>query len=115
MPGIFNSGREWAYRFRHKLAATSAGALLCVVAYYALFAANGPMDHRQKRQESLELDGQIKALQQQNAAMEQEIKALRNDPKTIEKEARERLRYARPGEIVFTVSAAPVAPAQDKK
>jgi len=36
--------------------------------------------------------------------MEQEIKALKNDPKTIEKEARERLRYARPGEVVYTFS-----------
>jgi cell division protein FtsB len=115
MTGIFNSGREWTHRLRHKLAAAVVGALLCVVAYYALFAANGPMDHRQKRQESLELDRQIKALQQQNGAMEREIKALRDDPKTIEKEARERLRYARPGEVVFTVSAPAVAPTQDKK
>ena len=62
------------------------------------------MDYQQKRRESRELDRQIKALQQQNGGMEQEIKALKNDPKTIEKEARERLRYARPGEVVYTVS-----------
>ena len=69
-----------------------------------MFGANGLMDYQQKRRESRELDRQIKALQQQNGGMEQEIKALKNDPKTIEKEARERLRYARPGEVVYTVS-----------
>ena len=61
------------------------------------------------------MDRQIKALQQQNGGMEQEIKALKNDPKTIEKEARERLRYARPGEVVYTLPAAPVPSAQEKK
>ena len=84
-------------------------------AYYAVFAANGLMDYRQKRQESRELDRQIKALQQQNAGMEKEIKALKSDPETIEKEARERLRYARPGEVVYTLSTPAVAPAPQKK
>jgi cell division protein FtsB len=47
--------------------------------------------------------------------MEQEIKALKSDPQTIEKEARERLRYARPGEVVYTVSPPPLAPPPEKK
>jgi cell division protein FtsB len=57
-----------------------------------------------------ELDHQIKALQQQNAGLELENKALKNDPKTIEKEARERLRYARPGEFVYTLPVTPISP-----
>lgn len=115
MSGMFRSGREFLYRSRRKAAAAGIGVLLCVVAYYAVFAANGLVDYRQKRQESRELDRQIKALQQQNAGMEKEIKALKSDPETIEKEARERLRYARPGEVVYTVSAPSVAPTQEKK
>jgi cell division protein FtsB len=115
MLGAFNNGRELLYGLRHKLAAAGVGILLCVVAYYAVFAANGLVDYQQKRRTSRDLDRQIKALQQQNGGMEQEIKALKSDPKTIEKEARERLRYARPGEVVFTVTAPAVAPAQEKK
>jgi cell division protein FtsB len=111
----FKGGKEMAYRIRHKLAVAGIGILLCVVGYYAVFGANGLMDYQQKRRESRELDQQIKALQQQNGGMEQEIKALKNDPKTIEKEARERLRYARPGEVVYTLSPAPVAQPQEKK
>lgn len=103
------------YRWRRKVAAAGVGALLCVVGYYTVFAANGLVDYRHKRQESRELDRQIKTLQQQNAGMEKEIKALKSDPETIEKEARERLRYARPGEVVYTVSAPSVAPAPEKK
>lgn len=109
------SGREKLYRLRHKLAATGIGILLCVIGYYAVFGANGLMDYQQKRRESRELDRQIKSLQQQNGGMEQEIKALKTDPKTIEKEARERLRYARPGEVVYTVSPPPVAQPAEKK
>jgi cell division protein FtsB len=115
MLGLLRRGREFLYRLRRKAAAAGIGVVLCVVGYYAVFAANGLMDYRQKRQESRELDRQIKALQQQNAGMQKEIKALKSDPETIEKEARERLRYARPGEVVYTVSAPSVAHASEKK
>jgi len=115
MPEKIKSGKEQLYRLRHKLAAMGIGILLCVVGYFAVFGANGLVDYQKKRRESRELDHQIKALQQQNAGMEQEIKALKNDPQAIEKEARERLRYARPGEVVYTVSPPSVAQSSEKK
>jgi cell division protein FtsB len=115
MLGIVNSGTEWLYRVRRKLATAGIGVVLCVVGYHAVFGANGLMVYEQKRRESRELDRQIKALQQQNGGMEQEIKALKSDPKTIEKEARERLRYARPGEVVYTLPAAPPPSTKDRK
>jgi len=91
------------------------GVVLCLSAYYVVFSANGLMVYREKRQESQELDRQIKVLQQQNTAAEQEIKALKNDPKTIEKEARERLHYTRPGEVVYSLPTAPATPSPAKK
>jgi cell division protein FtsB len=108
-------GPAMLYGLRHKLVATGIVILVCVVGYYAVFTANGLVDYQQKRRESRELDRQIKALQQQNGGMEQEIKALKSDPKTIEKEARERLRYARPGEVVYTISPPTVAQPAEKK
>ena len=115
MAGMLNGGSEWLYRLRRKLATAGIGVVLCVVAYHAVFGANGLMVYQQKRRESRELDRQIKALQQQNGGTEQEIKALKNDPKTIEKEARVKLRYARPGEVVYTLPAAPAVPSSEKK
>jgi cell division protein FtsB len=106
--------REWLYNLRRKLATAGIGVLLCVVGYHAVFGANGLMVYQQKRRESQDLERQIKLLQQQNGNTEQEIKALKSDPKTIEKEARERLRYARPGEFVYTLPA-PVTPTREKK
>lgn len=101
--------------WRRRLATPLIALLLVLAAYYVVFSANGLMVYEQKRRESRDLEQQIKNLQQQNGAMEKQIKALKNDPQTIEKEARERLRYARPGEVVFTVPTAPVIPAKDKK
>jgi cell division protein FtsB len=109
------AGRELLVSLRSKLATAGIGILLCIVGYYAIFSPNGLLDYQQKRRESQELDRQIKALQQQNAGIELENKALKNDPKAIEKEARERLRYARPGEFVYTLPVAPPVPAHAKK
>jgi cell division protein FtsB len=112
MANLLHSGRERLYRL---LAVAGIGVLLCVSAYYVVFSANGLMVYREKRRTSQELDRQIKSLQQQNSAMEQEIKALKTDPKTIEKEARERLHYTRPGEVVYSLPTAPAAATPAKK
>jgi cell division protein FtsB len=100
---------EQASGWRRRFIVPAIALFLCPAAYYVVFSANGLLMYEQKRQESRDLDRQIKALQQQNGSMENEIKALKNDPKAIEKEARERLRYTRPGEVIFTV---PVPPPQ---
>jgi len=115
MDKLIQNGRERFSEWRRKLASPLILALLALAAYYVVFSANGLMVYEQKRHESRDLDRQIKTLQQQNGTMEQEIKALKNDPQTIEKEARERLRYARPGEVVFALPTAPAVPAKDKR
>jgi cell division protein FtsB len=116
MSGLVQNGKNWFFRVRRKLATAGIGILLCVLAYNVIFSANnGLLVYEQKRHESQDLDRQIKSLQQQNADMEQGIKALKNDPKTIEKEARERLRYAKPGEVIYTLPTTPVASQAGKK
>jgi cell division protein FtsB len=92
-------------------------ALACLMAWHVVFGANGVMVYAQKRKEQRELNRQIESLRQQNDSLNQRIKALKNDPQTIEKEAREKLRYARPGEVVYTLPAnkpAAISTAQKK-
>jgi cell division protein FtsB len=86
------------------------GVLLCVIGYHAIFGANGFLVFHQKKSESRRLELEIQSLQQDNARREREIKALKSDPQAIEKEARERLRYARPGEIVYTLPSTSPTP-----
>ena len=90
------------YQARRK----GATLLLCLiaawVAYHVIFGANGTMVYAHKREEHRALDKEIKELNQENERLSHHIDALKNDPKTIEKEAREQLRYARPGEVIYT-------------
>lgn len=117
MSKFFQPGFDWLYRTRRKVATCGVIALACLMAWHVVFGANGVVVYAQKRKEQRELNRQIESLRQQNDFLNQQIKALKTDPQTIEKEAREKLRYARPGEVVYTLPAnrtTPVATAQKK-
>ena len=115
LPKIFQSVKEWIYKSRRRLATCGVGVLACFMAWHVVFGANGLMVYQQKRREYRQLQQQIQSVQQQNQSLEQQIKALKNDPQTIEKEARERLRYARPGEVVYTLPNKPATVPASKK
>jgi cell division protein FtsB len=66
--------------------------------------------YRQKRSEYQSLSREIDLLQNENDHYTGQINALQSDPKTIEKEAREQLHYARPGEVVYVAPAPPAVP-----
>jgi cell division protein FtsB len=76
---------------------------------HVVFGANGWVVFRQRRAEIDSLQREVNSLQLQNQQFADQIKALKTDRKAIEKEAREHLHYARPGEIVY-VSPPPVNP-----
>jgi cell division protein FtsB len=108
---------DWLHRTRRKVATCGVIALACLVAWHVVFGANGVLVYAQKRNERRELQRQIESLHQQNEFLSQRINALKNDPQTIEKEAREKFRYARPGEVIYTLptlNSATVAAAQKK-
>jgi cell division protein FtsB len=91
------------FHSRRRLAIGGVGLLAAVVAWHTVFGANGFVVYQQKRSESHRLDEEILRLQQDNMQRQQKIRALTSDPQAIEKEARERLKYARKGEVVYTL------------
>ena len=97
---------SWLYQSRRRFAIAGVGLLACFIAYHAIFGANGFLVYRDKKTELHTLSEEIQALQQDNANRQDRIKALTSDPQTIEREARERLRYARKGEIIYTLPQA---------
>jgi len=107
-------GMDWLLHARRKLATGSVVALLCLMGYHAVFGANGFLVFHQKKIESQRLQQEIQALQQDNARRELQVKALKSAPHAIEKEAREHLRYARPGEVVYTLPPASPTPLDHK-
>lgn len=65
--------------------------------------------HQQRTEDKL-LQKQIQDLQTENAAMKDRIEHLKSDPDAIEREAREKLHYAKPGEVIYALPAAPSQP-----
>ena len=97
------------FAVRRRLA-TAAVALLTVwLLVHVMFGANGTVVYQQKKDEYQSLQKEIDALQKENDGYAAAINSLKTDPKTIEKEAREQLHYARPGEVIF-VAPAPMVP-----
>ena len=57
--------------------------------------------NQKMRKRILELNAQIEHEESTAKKLNASIDALRNDPKTVERLARERLGYAKPGETIF--------------
>ena len=98
------------YRMRRRVATGAVIAAAVVFGYHAIFGENGVTVYQQRRAEDRSVQKRITELQKDNLRLEQQVKALKTDPDAIEREARDRLHYARPGEVIWTEDAAP-APA----
>jgi len=112
---LFSGIENRIHEARAKVATAAVVVVMAVLGYHAIFGANGLLMYQKKRQMSRELATQNQSLNQENEALEQQIKGLKSDPKMIEKEARERLRYARPGEVIYTIPAPPAQTPSPRK
>jgi cell division protein FtsB len=92
------------YRVRRRIATGCAVLLAVFFAYHVVFGRNGVNSYEQKRAQDRDLHQQIDALQQENDRLNDHVTRLKNDPDAIEYEAREKLHYARPGEVIYTLS-----------
>lgn len=100
------------YALRRRIATIAVTLLAASLFVHVMFGANGMVVYKQKRAEYEALRKQIVQVQQENDRYTQQIQGLKSDQKSIEKEAREQLGYAKPGEYVYVspVAAKP-APA----
>jgi cell division protein FtsB len=94
----------FAYRMRRRIATAAAIVLAVFLGYHVIFGQNGVTAYQQKRVEDKELQKQIQQLQDENGRMKDHVDHLQNDPDAIEHEARERLHYTRPGEVIYTLN-----------
>ena len=89
------------YALRRRIATTAVAVLAASLFVHVMFGANGMVIYKQKRAEHDQLRKQIVQVQQENDRFTQQIQGLKSDQKSIEKEAREQLGYAKPGEYVY--------------
>jgi cell division protein FtsB len=101
------------YLVRRRIATGFVVVLVVFFAYHVVFGRNGVNNYEQKRAQDGGLHQQIEALQQQNSELKDHVTRLKSDPDAIEYEAREKLHYARPGEVIYTLNSQP-QPASEK-
>jgi cell division protein FtsB len=96
---------DWA-RWAWRPAATAVAVVLTLLlGWHAVNGRNGLTVWQQKRAEDRQLQKDIQGLQQENAQLRERIEHLKSDPEAIEHEAREKLHYAKPGEVIYTLPA----------
>jgi len=99
------------YLLRRRIATVAVAVLAGCLFVHVVFGANGMIIYKQKRGDYESLRKQIMQVQQENDRYTQQIQGLKSDQTAIEKEAREQLGYAKPGEYVY-VPPAPAKPVE---
>jgi cell division protein FtsB len=92
---------KWLRRTRRLAATACIGLLAILVGYKVVFGANGTAEWRAKRAEYERLQLEIEKAAAQHQDLENRVKKLQNDPSAIVREAREKLGYVMPGEVVL--------------
>jgi cell division protein FtsB len=116
--GLVERTARALYQMRRRIATGAVIAAALVFGYHAIFGGNGLNVYEQRRAEDRAVQKKIGELEKENARLDRQVKALKTDPDAIEHEARERLHYARPGEVIWTEDApqgSAQPPAQPKK
>ena len=97
----------WAQRLWRPAGTVLTVALALFVTWHVVYGKHGLSVWQHKRIEDRALQQEIQNLQQENAQMRQQIQRLQSDPDAIEREAREKLHYAKPGEVIYTLPEQP--------
>jgi len=108
-----------AYAFAQRMwrpAGTAVAVLLALlVTWHVVNGKHGLSVWQRTRMEDHQLQQEIKDLQQENGAMQQQIERLKSDPDAIEHEARQKLHYAKPGEVIYTLPDDPQSQPQTQQ
>ena len=92
---------------RRRIGTVAAVVFALFFAWHVVNGRNGLNSWQQKRAEDKALAQEIDQLTEENARLSQHVDRLKSDPGAIEHEARERLHYARPNEIIYALPATP--------
>jgi len=98
---------DWSLRVWRPAGSVVALGLALLLGWHVFNGKHGLSVWYQKRAEDRQLQLEIKDLEQENGRLCQQIERLKSDPKAIEQAARERLHYAKPGEVIYALPAQP--------
>ncbi len=95
------------YGLRRRIATVAVLVMAVSLFVHVMFGANGMIVYKNKRAEYESLRKQIQQVERQNDGYTQQIQGFKSDQGAIEKEAREQLGYAKPGEYVYVPAEQP--------
>ena len=94
---------NWTLRVWRPAGTVVAVGLAMLLTWHVINGKHGLQVWHQKRAEDQLLRKDIKELEQENADLRQRIDRLKNSPDAIEHEAREKLHYAKPNEVIVAL------------
>jgi len=103
---------ELARRGWRQVGTAVAVLLAALLMWHVINGKHGLSVWHQNHTQDRELQKQINDIQQENAQMRKQIDRLKSDPDAIEHEAREKLHYAKPGEVIYALPDVPLNPPQ---
>jgi len=90
-------------------------SLALLLTWHVINGKDGLSSWQQKRAEDQQLRREIDLLQGENEHLRDHVSELKSDPEAIERQAREKLHYAKPGEVIYTLPTLPTQPAAPAK
>ena len=106
---------DWTLRVWRPAGTVVAVGLALLLTWHVINGKHGLSVWQQKRAKDQQLQREIKDLEQENAQLRERIERLKSDPDAIEHEAREKLHYAKPGEVIYTLPAQPQTQTQPQQ
>jgi cell division protein FtsB len=100
---------DWASRAWRPAGSVMAVCLALLMGWHVVNGKHGLSTWNQKRIQDKQLQKEIDDLQQENARLRVRVDRLKSNTDEIEHEAREKLRYAKPGEVIYTLPEASAA------
>jgi cell division protein FtsB len=100
----------WDQKTLRRNAIFAMALLSLVMLMHEIFGRNGYMTLRHEKKQFSALQQQIQTVSEENKQLEQKIQALKNNPAAVEKQARDQLHLAKPGEVIYMLPGKAVLP-----
>ena len=98
---------EWLQEGWRPAGTALSVALALLFAWSVINGRHGLSTWYQQRNQEKQLKHEIEDLQRENSHLRTHVDRLKNNPEAIEHEAREKLHYAKPGEVIYTLPPEP--------
>ena len=95
--------QDWANRAWRPAGTAVAVVLALLLMGHVVNGRNGLTVWHQKRAEDKQLQQEMKQLEQENARLRERVEQLKSNPDAIAREARDKLHYAKPNEVIVAL------------